>query len=327
MKFLICGIGSAGQRHYCNLKTLGCDDISVYHTGLGQALFTKAFLEANRPRIFRDLQRALEKKPDAVFVTNPTALHIPVALEAARAGCHLFIEKPLSHDLDGVSELEEIVRKNELAVQIGYHFRFHPVLLEAKRWLGSGSIGKPVSAHVSMGERVSDWHPWEDYRRSYACRSDLGGGVILTQSHDLDYLCWLFGPVEKDGIAAFGGRLGNLDIDVEDVAHIILRFQSGLIASASLDYFQQPPTRNLEIAGTKGKIIACLSEPSFGMLYTNDESSPLVYQRREFSRNDIYISELKNFLECLQTGRKPDGGLEQGREVLEIALAARRGIR
>lgn len=326
MKFLICGIGSAGQRHYCNLKTLGCDDMFVYHTGTGSRAFAKDFLEMHHPRVFRDFRQALEEKPDAVFVTNPTALHIPVALEAARAGCHLFIEKPLSHNFDGVSELEEIVRKNKLAVQIGYHFRFHPVLLEAKRWLDSGKIGRPVSAHASMGERVRDWHPWEDYRRSYACRSDLGGGVILTQSHDLDYLCWFFGSVENNGVAAFGGQSGSLDIDVEDVAHIILRFQSGLIASASLDYFQRPPTRNLEITGTKGKITVYLNEPASAILHGDGEDYQ-VYQCLEFSRNDVYIGELKHFLECLQTGKEPDVGLKQGKEVLEIALAARKGIR
>src|SRR3989338_9906855 len=115
MKFLICGLGSIGKRHMENLEQLGFphEDISIFRTHKGTAQFGNKVLaeHENRHPVFSNLGDALAKKPDIALITNPTSLHIPVAIEAAKAGCHLFIEKPLSHSMDDVDTLIEIVQQ------------------------------------------------------------------------------------------------------------------------------------------------------------------------------------------------------------------------
>lgn len=320
MKFLICGLGSAGQRHYRNLKQLGHDDLIVYRTGKGNKDFVQKFLDEFHPKVFEDLALALAEKPDAVFVANPTSLHVPTALRAARAGYHLFIEKPLSHNWDQVDELRILTAEKRLITYVGYHLRFHPLLRKAKEWLAKGLIGKPVSAHAVMGERISDWHPWEDYRQSYACRKELGGGVILTQSHELDYLYWFFGrPKQVMGVSS---KASDFEIDVEDVAKIVVRFDS-LVVSVSLDYIRTPATRTFEIIGTKGRIF--WNDQSVSFCTTNPaRPNGVLYSPTSSSRNDMYVEELKHFLWSVENRTETINNVWQGAEVLWMALEAKK---
>lgn len=138
MKFLVTGLGSIGQRHVRNLRALlgdGIDIIAYRSRGLDLIIKEDMTAEFGIPpeqrysiKTFTELNMALAEKPDAVLVANPTSLHISTALAAAEHGCHLFIEKPLSNSLDGVSRLLDVVDRENLIVLVGYQLRFHPAL-------------------------------------------------------------------------------------------------------------------------------------------------------------------------------------------------------
>ena len=130
--------------------------------------------------------------------------------------------------------------------------------MRAKRLITDGEIGRIISAHVHFGEYLPAWHPWEDYRKGYAARADLGGGVVRTQSHALDYLPWLVGKVES--VWGFTARLSDLEVDVDDTAKIGLRFENKALGSLHLDYNQQPPSHHFEIIGTQGSLQWDLSD-------------------------------------------------------------------
>src|SRR5262249_17927426 len=163
------GLGSIGRRHLASLRTLGWPHIRLYRTGHSTQ---SAALWAGIPVDF-DLGTALARRPLAVIVSNPSALHVPLALDAARAGAHLFIEKPLSHDLAGVAELESLVAARGLTALVGFQLRFNPGLRQIRAWIRAGAIGTVVSAQVHWGEYLPDMHPWEDYRVGYAARPEL----------------------------------------------------------------------------------------------------------------------------------------------------------
>jgi len=182
MKFLIVGLGSIGRRHFSNLFSLGKKDLLLYRTHKA----TLPDIDFGDIPCFSDLDAALALKPDGVIVANPTALHLEVAMAAARAGAALLIEKPVSDSLVGLGDLQSALAQSGKPAMVGFHFRFHPVLNKIKTLLESGQLGKPLSARAHWGEYLPGWHPWEDYRRSYAARADLGGGVVNTLSHPLD---------------------------------------------------------------------------------------------------------------------------------------------
>src|SRR3989344_9307695 len=179
---LIVGFGSICRRQLRNLKTLGHKNFVLYRTSKS----TLPDDEILNIPVEYDLAKALAHKPIATIIANPTALHIPVALAAARAGSHLFLEKPVSHTLDGVEELIRLTKRKGLIVQTGFQFRFHPGLLKIKYLLETNAIGPVVSVQAHWGEHLPDWHPWEDYHKSYSARVDLGGGALLTLCHPFD---------------------------------------------------------------------------------------------------------------------------------------------
>ena len=114
--------------------------------------------------------------------------------------------------------------------QMGFQFRFHPGLLRCRELIDAGRIGKPLSFRAEWGEYLPGWHPWEDYRKSYSARKDLGGGVLLTLSHPLDYIRWFFG--DPEWIWAMNGKISDLELDVDDIAEIGMRDRDQLLCTA-----------------------------------------------------------------------------------------------
>jgi predicted dehydrogenase len=277
-------------------------------------------------RVFSSLAEALGRKPSAVFICNPSSLHIPVALDAAVAGCDLFIEKPLSHSLDGIGPLREIVDGKSLVAMVGYQMRFHPCLQRVKSILDSGQIGSVVAVRAEVGAYMPGWHTYEDYRTSYAARADLGGGVVLSQIHEIDYLGWLFGAPSR--VFALGGHLSSLEIDVEDVASSLLECNvNGRLVPVELhqDYLQRPGSRTLRIVGDKGKVLAdieALTVTTFDQ--TGAVSSHEHYA--DFQRNQLFIDELTHFLGCIERREPPSISLADGASSLATALAIKRSL-
>lgn len=318
MRFLICGLGSIGRRHLNNLLTLGHEDIVLYRTG-------KSTLPDEPLGDFpveHDLEAALERwRPECVVVSNPTALHTPVALAAARAGCHLLIEKPVSHTMAGVEELQAAVRASGSKVLVGYHFRFNPGLRWVKQLLEEGAVGRVMHANVHWGEYLPGWHPWEDYRRSYSARPELGGGVLLTLSHPFDYLRWLLG--EFGSVSAEATSSETLGLDVEDSADVELMSTLRAAASVHLDYLQKPAGHWLQIEGSEGEL-RWESESSEVRWTTSAEPEGQSWSAPSgFERNDMFSAEMGHFVDVAEGRADPVCGLDDGIKALQIALAAR----
>ncbi len=328
MKFMIAGLGSVGRRHLRNLRALGEEDILLYRTHL--ASLPDEELSGLPEEI--DLGRALEHHPDAVIVANPTVFHLDVAIPAVRAGCHIFLEKPVSASLDRLDELNAAAAHSGSRIQVGFQFRFHPTLRKAAELIRTGAIGRVLTAHVHWGEYLPNWHPWEDYRQGYAARADLGGGAILTMTHPLDYLCWLLG--EPESLWSFNDHISPLEMDVEDVAEIGLRFAGGAIGGVHLNYIQRPPVHRLEIVGTGGTlrwdnadgILHLQRMPAPFGTWSADPPPPLEEHFAPpplFERNDLFQEQMRSFLAVVRGEAVPACTLEDGVRALQMALGAR----
>ena len=330
MKYLIAGLGSVGRRHMRNLIALGEKDIVLYRTRKA----TMPDDELAGYPVETDLREALRKhKPDAVIVANPTSLHLETAIPAAEAGCHILLEKPISGSTNGLDQLEAAVKKSGSKVLVAFQFRFHPGLMRAKQLIANGEIGRIISAHVHFGEYLPAWHPWEDYRQGYAARSDLGGGVVLTQCHSLDYLPWLVGNVKS--VWGFTGTLSDLEVDVEDTAEIGLRFESGALGNLHLDFNQQPPAHRFEIIGTKGTIKWDLSDGATRIYRASAESLAISTGRdikaggeweayplpEGWERNVMFLDQMKHFVDVVNGNIEPTCPLDAGVRVQRLVEA------
>jgi predicted dehydrogenase len=329
VRILIAGLGAIGQRHARNLRALYGDELELLafrRRRLTHVVTEKLQRDDSRHveselgvSAFDDLTDALATQPDAVFVCTPTSQHLEIAQRAADAGCHLFIEKPLSHTMQDVERLRETVLSKSLVVLVGCQWRYHPCVRWLRDVIQEGTLGSLGEAEIEYGEYLPDWHPYEDYRTSYAARAELGGGVVLTQIHDYDLAWWLFGPPRS--VTATGGHLSDLEIDVEDT--VAARLEGGAVpVSVRQSFAARPPRRMITVTGDRGSVTVDLLEGRIS-------STPRIASAAAFAdyqRNQMFVDEVRHFQECLAGSATPAVPLDDGIAVLRLALAVKQAV-
>jgi predicted dehydrogenase len=178
---------------------------------------------------------------------------------------------------------------------------------------------------VHFGEYLPSWHPWEDYRHGYAARADLGGGVLLTQCHSLDYIQWLLGSAE----AAWGmlARRSDLEVTTEDTAEIGLRFPGGVLASVHLDYAERPPSHRLEVSGAGGLIQVDLLGGLMRIYQAETDAWEEARLPADWERNTMFVEEMRNFLDMVEGRARPAASLEDGIRVMHLIAAVQESHR
>jgi len=315
---LVAGCGSIGRRHAKNLKSLGLQQLAFCDNNLEVLNECCGKLHGES---FPDYGEALAKfRPDIVLICTPPVFHVEQALAALQAHAHVFIEKPLSHESSGIQTLIGEARRHGRNVQIGYNMRFHPGLQIVKELIDSGKIGRVLWLNAEAGQYLPDWRPWQKYSDSYSARRELGGGIILDGSHELDYICWLLGrPTE---VTCQAERLSDLDVDVEDSAWIYLSFPERRRAELHLDFVQRTYTRTCKVVGETGTVFWDFNLQEVRWFSAGQPAWKSIPYK--FETNDMYVAELRHFLESLGNRTGPMVDLEQGRDVIRIVEAAKK---
>jgi predicted dehydrogenase len=285
---LIVGAGSVGERHLRNLLALGYGNLVAYR----QRNLPFRTLDPGVVRVVTDFAEALALGPKAAFIASPTAQHLPQALACAEAGMHLLIEKPLSHTVEGLDQLKAVAARRGVYVQVGYMMRFHPLVRELKAIIDEGRYGRLLSFTTRWGEYLPDWHPWEDYRTSYAARKELGGGAALTLSHDLDLVLWLV-PSPLAGHYALSNHASALEVDVEAGMDFLLQFRDGTTGHVHLNFFEQPATRYLHFAFERGTVRFDYYDNALKISTPAGEEE---LSREGFDRNQLFLDQTEYFL-------------------------------
>ena len=316
MNLLVVGCGSIGERHIRNLIDNSSHNIIAFDTSTERLDVIK---ERFNVETCNNIERCFDCDIDAVIVCTPPNTHIQVAEQAIAHDAHVFIEKPISNRLDDLDELIKKATNNKKIISVGYCFRFSEGLKMVKSLIDSGKLGRILSTKVEFGQYLPDWRPWQNYKQSYTAKKDLGGGIILDGSHEIDYLYWLVGDVRE--VFCFADKISDLEVETEDTAEILLRFSNGAIGEIHLDFTQRAYSRNCKIIGEKGTLIWDFGEQKV-RLYTADSKEWENYDV-DADANLMYIEEMEHFLQCIDGLSIPFIDAIQGKRVLEIALAAK----
>jgi predicted dehydrogenase len=305
MRLLVIGTGSIGTRHCRNLVSLG-------HAVLAWDADPGRLAEvASVPNVMPvgRLEEAFEARPDAALICTPPVSHVALALRALEAGAHLLVEKPISSTAaDALRLVEQAERCGRLLV-VGFNLRFLPSLRRVKDLLDDKRVGKVLAVRAEFGSYLPDWRPGRDYRENYAVHAAQGGGILLDAIHELDYLGWLFGEVID--VLCTASHVSDLAGDTEDLAEVTLRFESGALAQAHLDYLQRLYRRNLQVIGDAGVITWDYATHTVTAL--TPDARPQAMSVDDGAANEMYLEEVRHFIRCLEGRESP---LVDGREAL-----------
>jgi predicted dehydrogenase len=317
-RVLVVGCGSIGLRHAVNAARTAA--VSVADIDHARAASVAREIGVS---VCDTVEQGLKAAPDAVVIAVPHQHHLPLASAALQATANLMIEKPLAAGLAGVADFLRQVEHSGRRVRVVCNMRFHPAIAALRRALPM--IGRPQFAQAHYGNYLPDMRPGADYRSLYCAKAETGGGVILDAIHEIDYLVWLFGAVQR--VTAEAGKLSDLDIDVEDYASIVLTHAGGVRSEIHLDYLQRFKRRGCVIAGSEGTLV-----------WTSEGKSPerclvrfraagasewqVILDQPALDTAAPYVELMQRFLDP-QTGDQDLLDARGGAECLAIALAAK----
>lgn len=320
-RILIVGLGSIGLRHLrIAREKFPQAEINVLRHQVADSAIEFANGTLN------SIEEAIRFAPHIAVIANPSSHHIPIAQALAEIGTHLLVEKPLASSTAGVGTLIETCKANKSSLMIGYNLRFSPALQFFRDRLNQGSIGEVLSVRCEVGQYLPTWRPKSDYRIGVSAREELGGGVLLELSHELDYLQWIFGDI--DWVSATLSRQSSLEIDVEDSAHLTLGFSSNnvlqqLIGTLNMDFIRHDRTRFCIAIGNLGSL---RWDGVTGEVSIFDESATIWKSlfTRTTVKDESYAAEWGEFIDSIHTGISSCATGQDGLRTLEVIEAARR---
>jgi predicted dehydrogenase len=322
MKGLVVGGGSIGSRHLRNLELLGLKELAVAEPDEQRR---GILCQEGRVLGFDDLEEGFAWQPDFVVVATPSHLHGAQALKAARKGCHLFIEKPISASADGLEELVEEVHRKGLTSMVGCNMRFHPGPVKVKALLEEGRIGQSLFARLSFGYALPKWRPGQDFRKSYSAQAAMGGGCLLDSIHEIDLAGWYLGEIKQ--VFCITEHLSSWEMDVEDIALLICRHPEGALSEIHLDSIQGSYERGCQIVGERGSIFWDFRQGEVRWFDERRDHWEKFSQPKGWQANDMYLDEMRHFLDCLRKRIPTVFPVFQGMKVLQVALAAKSSAR
>jgi len=237
LRVVFFGLGSIGKKHANIIQNNYDYEIFAFRTNKGQEISNLKIQE------FESLEDTFSARPDIAFITNPTFLHTEMALECAKRNIDLFIEKPISHSLQKIEELEQEIKKRKLFTYVGYNMRFHPVLIYLNEIISRKE--KPIYFRASCSSYLPNWRPGQDYSKSYSAKKKLGGGVILDLSHEFDYITWFFGDIRE--INGYSEKISNLNIESEDLLEAEITCDESIKGNLHLDCISHKQERKIKI--------------------------------------------------------------------------------
>ncbi|MBT9165395.1 MAG: scyllo-inositol 2-dehydrogenase (NAD(+)) [Chloroflexi bacterium] len=277
-------------------------------------------------QLFPDSQEVLGRQDvGAVVITSPTFTHHDLVVQAARAGKHVFCEKPMALSVAECDSMIAEIRKAGILFQTGFMRRFDSSFIAAKTMVEEGVIGKPLLVK-SMTRGPGLPPEW------YFSVKQSNGLLAEVNSHDFDSLFWFMGCAAKK-VHAFGANLKNGNLaqrypDFYDHAVVTLVFEEGRLGmidgSCPAEYGYDS---RCEILGEHGVILVGKMNDEAVVAYTLERgvtAPPSISWRSKF--RDAYIAEARHFVESIRTKSQPKVGAEEGRRVVAAVVAANRSL-
>jgi len=313
-RMLIVGVGSIGERHLRTFSATGRADLSICEAN--EQLRNTVAQRYGIPQTYGRLDDAIKADQfDVALIATPSHLHIPMATQLAAAEKNIFIEKPLSLNLDGIDEMMKLIEEKKVISAVAYTYRSHPALRSMKEAIDSGRFGKPVQVVSTWGQHFPKYRP--AYREIYYTSRTTGGGAIQdVLTHAVNAGEFLAGPVDR--IMADCDHQVLEGVTVEDTVHVVTR-QGNVMGCYSLNQHQAPNENTITVICERGTARFNLIQACWHSMV-----EPETEWKKEFQfsleRDDIFVNQADIFLDVLEGKAKPACTVAEGLQTLRVNL-------
>ena len=313
-RVLVVGVGSIGERHLRCFASTGRARLALCEVSRDvRSAVAQRYAVSD---VYDDYAQALASRPDFVVLCTPAHLHVSMAIDAAEAGAHLLIEKPLSTTLERLEELQQVVRQRNLVAAVAYVNRCHPALAAMRVAIHSGRFGQPLQIVAVGGQHFPLYRP--AYREIYYNNRATGGGAVQDAlTHTINAAEWLVGPVDR--LVADIAHLALEGVEVEDTVHVLTRHGS-VLGSFSLNQHQAPNESSITVIGSEGTARFEYHQSRWrwvtelGGTWTDENAEPL-------ERDTLFVRQADVFLDAVAGKCPPLCTLSEAEQTLEVNLA------
>ncbi len=313
----IIGAGFWGEKHAAAIKALSNAELVAANRTNPTAL--NEFVRKYGGLGYTDYQELLaDPQVDAVVITTPHHLHTQIVLDAAKAGKHILLEKPIAPNLAECDQILQEVNIHQVTFMAGHTNHFVPIYQTAKKMLESGEFGEPV---LITDRTFKRW--WAPNRRKWHLDRDMGGGMWMTIGvHNVDRMVWLVGSRVSSVSANLDTRFHHQHADDHGMA--FLRFENGIAGTAiAVGYKTGVPSFDTEVVCTNGMLRI---DKMNGISIGQDESWRLIPSDRDLDpenwMEEALVEEWHAFLAAIETGTQPAVTGEFARHIMAVIFAA-----
>jgi predicted dehydrogenase len=288
----IIGTGSAAKRIYHILKKINNNlDINFYSN-------TRNYFFINKKKYFtKELKfKKIKLYEKIFFIANNSSEHFKYLQYLIKKQKNIYVEKPICTNSSEAKKIFILYKKFKRNLTVGYQFRENESLKFLLNKIKK-NINKIVSVSAYSGEDVKKYHKNEDYKKSYTVSKEKGGGVLLTQIHQIDYLSFLFGEIIK--VKAMQNKKNkNLNTNVETNVSYLLKTKNNILINCNLNYYSKK-LNLINIYLTDGIII-----------WNNEKNSVIIHKKKKLiflfnqTRQQMFYNRISNFLKNLNKKRK-----------------------
>lgn len=287
-KVAVIGLGNISKRHRANIKRLYPEAVVFAVSASGRQPCEPI---ENADEFLSSIDELLQHKPDMAIVASPATFHAQHAIPFLKNEIPVLIEKPLSGCEWEAASILAAEKQYKTPATVGYCLRYLPSSQYIKLLLEDNLIGEIYNAFVEVGQYLPDWRPSQNYRESVSASAQLGGGVLLELSHELDYIQWLLGPLQYQHAILRSSK--DLQLPVEDSADILALNVGGTVVSVHLDFLQRKVHRKCRFIGSEGSLEWDLLRNE--ITFSTKGSERQVFSQPEWDKNQMYLDMLQDF--------------------------------
>ena len=307
MRVLFLGLGSIGVRNLEACQRVRPDfDYRAFRSKKNNAI--SPIPECH------SLEELKAFQPELVYVCTPTANHLDSLQLLKNLDCAVFLEKPISHDLGHLGQIEK--EMDDRTFFYGCVLRFHPLIQRTYDILKSKDFGRPLTYNLYSGSYLPDWRPGRDYREIYSAKRSAGGGVALDLIHEFDFAEYWFGPTKA--MQGYRARASDLEIDSDDVCQAVTQHGQGnredqVVGSVFLNYFRPKPRRDFKITFESGEVL-------FGDLMTGSLKSRNLHETHTIDRNALHDRQAEAIFTTIEKKIPSAWNLKQALHLNQLIL-------